>query len=1081
MIISKKLKKKNKSIFLLIVIIVNLISGYVGLLQYKPAISSSITNNKRQDSQKLKSSGYWNLTGSPIKIDDISPFGDYINWSEAALQSWVSGNGTLNNPYIIENVFIDGQGFGDSIEIKDSNVFFEIRNSTLINAGSGSYDAGIKLENVVNGKLINNTVSFNLRNGIIIGVCQNTTISENLVENNGNDLTGGVGINFWGINCSVSKNNIKNSGSGFQEVGAILGGYNNKIFKNNITDHPRVTLGDGGSGILIRGVNQKIYKNIIKNNERFGIDWSGNFNNNSISDNIISNNGDTGINIVGIGSEPTKNITVTNNVISYNQYGIKIHNSRYHTITGNSILDNSQIGIRVYSGHNSNISNNIIKNNGIEGMWINQAQENNITNNKIVGNGQYGINVFYPSSSFNRFYRNLFIDNGINARDNSYLGTDQWNNSIIGNYWDDHIIIDLDKDGIVDSPYTSIVGPAGCIDYLPIYINPDPYFINNPDNFSILAGESLNSIIWTPMDENTDYDSFWMHLNGVNVYNGTWDGSRIIYTDLSNLDVGFYNLTCFVNDTYGAVNSSTVFLTVLFNNNPQIYNTTENFIVNNGTTGFSLSWHAIDVDANNQSYWIERNSVQIQEGFWNNDSDIVYFEFDILPPGDYNYTCFVNDTIDARNQSSVFIRINSYPYYFSITYPSDNVYSPLGNYTFNCTWVDNDDFIQEVKFEFNHQNYSATNNYSGEYTYTIKGLSANENGYAFRWHAKDNEGLWRSTEWYTFVLLKQVVHLRILFNGSQVNLIDSYNPLVNITVVNLNSTLGNLKLFVDSQLIQQANDYSLTNISQYLIGYYNITSILTDQNYTGYTMQWLNIQETIPPDIIFEFSEFYLNTTKPEYFHRSLRIICTVSDSSPLEWVDFFENSSGMFVNHSMVSLGNGNWTHEMDISHLNWNDEILFYFSAKDFWGNVGINDNLTFLYTINILDFQNPVSTISHIPYINPNIINETTTFTINADDHLGSGIAQIMYKIDDSDWEIFTQPFNLSNYQSGTHIISYYSIDNAGNIEEINSILVVLTKIDDSNAQRTATIPGFNIIMIISVISIIIIIIISKNKLT
>ena len=70
MIIANKLKKKVRNIFLLIVIIVNLISFHVELMQYTPTISNNIADNKHQDPQGLKSSGYWNLTNSYIYIDD---------------------------------------------------------------------------------------------------------------------------------------------------------------------------------------------------------------------------------------------------------------------------------------------------------------------------------------------------------------------------------------------------------------------------------------------------------------------------------------------------------------------------------------------------------------------------------------------------------------------------------------------------------------------------------------------------------------------------------------------------------------------------------------------------------------------------------------------------------------------------------------------------------------------------------------------------------------------------------------------------------------------------------------------------
>ena len=604
-----------------------------------------------------------------------------------------------------------------------------------------------------------------------------------------------------------------------------------------------------------------------------------------------------------------------------------------------------------------------------------------------------------------------------------------------------------------------------------------PYFINIQENFAMFENDTTKSITWTPIDDHSNYDSYWILQNGTIIEKGDWDGSQIIFSNLSLLSPDIHNFTCFVNTTRSKVNSSTVLVTVLSNHYPQIYNLTVNFTVNIGTVGYSLSWHGIDIDGNNLTYWIERNDVRIDSGFWDNNTNIIFIETDnTLLAGLYNYTCFVNDTSGAMNYSSIFIKLNSLPQYSGIIKPSINTYAPNLNYVYNCSWFDIDGIINEVKIEFDYQNFTVFDNFNGEYTYVFKDLSANEIGYQFRWHAMDDDGAWNSTDWQSFILYKQVVQLLILYNGTLENSIDSYNPIVNITLVNLNSTPGNLQLYVDGQLIQQAESYFLINISQYLNGAYNITAILINQNYTGYEMQWLNIQEITPPIITFDFSEDYLNTTIPEYYHNSIKINCSVLDSSPLHWVYFCENSSGIFLNRSMVSLGNGDWVYEIDISHLNWNNVFFFYFIANDTWGNIGINDNATSLYRVNVFDYQNPSSSISYILHDNPNLINISTSFRITADD-IGSGISLIRYRINDSEWIHYAQPFNFSNYSSGTYVISYYSIDNAGNVGEIKSITVVLISTEESSPQ--VAIPSFNLGVLISIISITSIIILFKYK--
>ena len=63
------------------------------------------------NTETLRKSGFWDLTGTPISIDDLNSSKD---WAYAkANYNWVSGSGTWNDPYIIENIIIDGGSTGN--------------------------------------------------------------------------------------------------------------------------------------------------------------------------------------------------------------------------------------------------------------------------------------------------------------------------------------------------------------------------------------------------------------------------------------------------------------------------------------------------------------------------------------------------------------------------------------------------------------------------------------------------------------------------------------------------------------------------------------------------------------------------------------------------------------------------------------------------------------------------------------------------------------------------------------------------------------------------------------------------------
>lgn len=137
-------------------------------------------NLESDNKLKLKRSGFWEI--GPIEIDDKDPS---KNWSiTTTTYDWCKGSGTWRDPYIIENVTIDGQNTYNCIRIDNSDIHFTIRNCTLIN-GLGEYwrSGGIRLENVTNGKIFNNNCSFN-QQGIYLTFSNNNTISGNTVNNN---------------------------------------------------------------------------------------------------------------------------------------------------------------------------------------------------------------------------------------------------------------------------------------------------------------------------------------------------------------------------------------------------------------------------------------------------------------------------------------------------------------------------------------------------------------------------------------------------------------------------------------------------------------------------------------------------------------------------------------------------------------------------------------------------------------------------------------------------------------------------------------------------------------------------------
>ena len=444
---------------------IKLITTFLVLL-FLSSISNFSANDIRKNENfqinikenQPKASKFWNLTGSPILIDDSDPS---KNWSYTALNyDWCSGSGSGADPYVIENVTIDGQGSGSCILIENSKVYFRIENCTVFNS-----DKGIELNNVNNGSVFinncsynsgwgiylfgnsnnisNNYISNNYQAGIYNNNGNNNNISNNILENNRNN---GIQSGLVSYNI-ISNNTIKNSNFGINTYGNY-----NYIFNNNVEDSDQCALDLQGNFSLI-------YQNIVKSSQR-GIEITGS--NNNISSNVAFNNYRWGI-LIGhkFDSRLTVNNTITKNNISDCEYGI------YLTKSNNNFTENLMYGCGLYidletsieeiSSHyidptnlvndkplyyyvnkselnqedfnnagqvilvncnDSNISNlNLI--NASVGLAMYYCQNNTISNNTIDQNSYYGIRLDYCDNNF--ILRNNGSNNyyGIYVRGNS--------------------------------------------------------------------------------------------------------------------------------------------------------------------------------------------------------------------------------------------------------------------------------------------------------------------------------------------------------------------------------------------------------------------------------------------------------------------------------------------------------------------------------------------------------------------------------------------------------------------------------------------------------------------------------------
>lgn len=448
-------QKKNKNLKALIIF------GLIFLTPINGIILSSLTPiNQTYSTKNLKTAVAYNS----IIINDLP--GSLTNWSWAETQPWFGGgSGTEQDPYLLEDLIVDGNATDNCITILNSEAYFQIIDCTLSNSSTGTNGA-IYLYNVSNG-----------------------VVSGNLIANNSH------GIYLDGSSSSI-------------EI------YDNEIFGDTT-----------GTGIVLWDVDG-ILANVNTIEDCWQGVWVYDANATSLIGNEVSNNLQNGI--------------------------IVLQNSYFTFVSGNKLENNVLHGIYSISSFDSVFENNTIRENHQTGIYLENSNDNTITENVLKNNDIYGVSLSTGSDN-NLLYGNYFINNSDNALDNG--ANNDWNNTAIGNYWDDYLGYDMDVDGIGDIPYD--VPPAsGSQDYFPIWNKQAPIVIND-------LPSSLNDWAWAETQawcsgSGTELDPYI--LEGLNIDANETDSPISIW----HSEVYFIIQGCSLNNSASGSNGG-VFLTNVTN------------------------------------------------------------------------------------------------------------------------------------------------------------------------------------------------------------------------------------------------------------------------------------------------------------------------------------------------------------------------------------------------------------------------------------------------------------------------------------------------------------------------------------
>ena len=309
-------------------------------------------------------SDYFTLDGDNLKISAVSGKIHIINnsgWVDFQNAGNCTGNGTYSDPYVIEDLVIDGEDSGSCILIENSDVYFKIENCSVYNSG-GSPTAGILLNYTDNGFLIDNdcsnnyigiylfysynntisgnTVSYNTECGIYLFLNEYNTISGNTANNNyhGIYLMGSQYNTISGNTANNNHHGIHLMGSYYNSISGNTVSYNIEcgIYLEYYSDYNIIsgnTASNNEYGISLYGNNNRVFGNNASNNE-YGIYLYGN--SNRVSGNTANNNGD------GIYLWLSDYNIISGNTANNNSRGIYLWLSDYNTISGNILLGNNE-------------------------------------------------------------------------------------------------------------------------------------------------------------------------------------------------------------------------------------------------------------------------------------------------------------------------------------------------------------------------------------------------------------------------------------------------------------------------------------------------------------------------------------------------------------------------------------------------------------------------------------------------------------------------------------------------------------------------------------------------------------------
>ena len=968
--------------------------------------------------------------------------------SKAIIEGW-NGNGSSDNPYLIENYWLIASGSPFAISIGNTSLHFMIRDCHFLGYGNEHWTM-IHFDNVSNGGIVSNI--FVADGGIGVSVNNSYDITVRL-----NSLSGNMNYGLSGVGCqdfSICNNTITSGIYGIR----LEKSDDARIFNNTCS---RII-----NGILLNdSQNANISRNEISNCSQFGLRIS-NCSGSQVSNNDLMNN------TCGLIISSCENLLVSGNIFAKD--GILIEGTiisqfsshyidpsnlvnglpieYYKNVSGTTIdnrtvgqlllancsnvyltnikIDETAVGMLLAYVNGGTVGRNNLSYCSYSDLMIIASSNLTITGNNIGNSDRYG--AFIRDTQNLTIISNNFFDNAIQAVENNGINN-SWNGVYPsgGNYWSNEMKTDINH-----GPGQNILGPDNICD-LPLVIDSDsidhyPLMTPNNNTFPVASFTAAPSslMIKEILDVNASSSTDIETPNQLQVRwdwdnDGTWDtvwsSDKVAYHNYS--EPGIYSIVLEVKDG-GGLTTKTIKTISVVNTPPRAL-----FDVH-PLWGYTSTWFQFDA-SNCSDLEDSSNSLQVRWKFENTSSftdwsyvKIVQHKYEV--PRDYWVRLEVIDKNNGTNYSLRQITVNNTPPTagFTVTPLFGNT-TTIFNFNAGQSW-DNETVKNDLQVRWDFEN-------DGFWEKGWSDVKTTNHSYV-------TEGN------YTAVL--EVMDLQLKSTKFSYNVtIDNHPPVTSLAVSGQKGGEfgwynGSVRIYLNAS--DQLSGvycilYKIDNVSKEVRSPKTSVMITDDGNHSieYHSVDLANNIESV------QYLLFNIDMTCPT-------TCCILSGTMGLnDWyispvnvnLTAFGDTSG--INFTKYRIDEETNWHNYSEFIITANGEHTVIYYSQDKAKNTEIMKTISFR-----IDKTRPVTNWSIIGTSGTNgWYKSQALISLNGEDN-DSDIDCTWYQINNSSpLRYLGQPIRI--YEDGKYTLDFWSVDKAGNIEVIKSIPIWI----DASTPRTS----------------------------